>query len=62
MLLKARALREFIKNRKADRVRKRADSFIRSPEVEKPLLETEYMAAILISVKNINYENLACNK
>jgi hypothetical protein len=52
VLLKTRALREFIKNRKADRVRKRADSFIRSPEVEKPLLETEYMAAILISVKN----------
>ncbi len=52
MLLKARALREYIKNRKADKVRKRADSFIRSPEVENLYLETEYMAAILISVKN----------
>ncbi len=52
MLLKTRALKEFIENRKVDRVRKRADSFIRSPEAEKPLLETEYMAAILISVKN----------
>lgn len=52
MLLKTRALKEFIKDRQVDRVRKRADSFIRSPEVGKPLLETEYMAAILISVKN----------
>jgi len=42
-----------IKFYKTDRVKKYADRFIRSPEVRKLLLETEYMAAILISVNDI---------